>query len=166
MMILTSFIAAVAMALQSPQNVQETLVPLDMMSASIEGPESASVDGQIAFKVRVRDMDVKAYYNAQTEAVRTQVVYTDAQRILADPKLRGGKYSSSVNLIRQDQMTVSRVGWDANKQWFEYCIVVKLDKEQQVAGRYYILGIEIQDTATFDWLRDKSQFLGRGFATK
>jgi hypothetical protein len=83
--------------------------------------------------------------------------------IVADPKLRAGRLDNAVRLVRQDQMTVNRVGWDAKKKWCEYQIVVVLDKEQRSAGGIMTLAIEIQDTVSEGWLKDKSQYLGWSF---
>ena len=161
-----SLIAISAIAQQQVKPVRETVIPLDMLSASIDGHQNIAIGEPIIFKVLVRDIDVKAFYNPQTEAVRSQIVYSDEQTITADPELHGGSKADSVSLVRQDQMTIDRVGWDEKHEWFEYQISVKLYKEQQVAGKYFTLAIGIHDTSATDWLRDKPTFLASGFALK
>jgi hypothetical protein len=160
-MVTTALVFVAAMMQQSLQ--PETHIDLSQLSASIEGPRSTRVDEALVFKVFVQDIDVRAFYNRETEAVRSQVVYSESQMIVADPKLRAGRLDNAVRLVRQDQMTVNRVGWDAKKKWCEYQIVVVLDKEQRSAGGIMTLAIEIQDTVSEGWLKDKSQYLGWSF---
>ncbi|HXH62124.1 MAG TPA: hypothetical protein VNI20_12295 [Fimbriimonadaceae bacterium] len=165
-MILTPIIFAALTVHQSTQQAKETLIPIDQMSGSLHGPDQCKVGEPIVFRLRVKDTDVKAYYNQQTEAVRAQVVYSNEQRILADPQEHAGWSSPDVSLVRQDQMKVERVGWDTKQQWFEYRITVVLDKDQQVTGKGFCLAIEILDTNQFDWLRDKPHYLSWGFVLK